>query len=87
MNKLKSIKINHHRKYVTRKSRIALGDKFDKIFNQTKEEVNWWNSIHSMLGHDSNEKHSDGLTNLPEVIKPSAGQVGFAPQGRIGWFQ
>ena len=55
--------------------------------NETTEEVNWWNSIHSMLGHDSNEKHSDGLTNVPEVIKPSAGQVGFAPQGRIGWFQ
>ena len=69
------------------KPKTSLTDKFDKIFNQTKEEVNWWNSIHSMLGHDSNEKHSDGLTNLPEVIKPSAGQVGFAPQGRIGWFQ
>jgi hypothetical protein len=54
---------------------------------ENSEESNWWNSVNSMLGYDGNEKHSDGLTNLPEVIKPSAGQVGFAPQGRIGWFQ
>ena len=67
------------------KTKTSLTDKF--LNKSSNEEVNWWNSIHSMLGHDSNEKHSDGLTNLPEVIKPSAGQVGFAPQGRIGWFQ
>ena len=78
---------NTNTKPMTNKTKTSLTNKIDKLFNQTTEEVNWWNSIHSMLGHDSNEKHSDGLTNLPEVIKPSAGQVGFAPQGRIGWFQ
>ena len=80
---------NTNTKPMTNKTKTSLINKLklDKLFNPTTEEVNWWNSIHSMLGHDSNEKHSDGLTNLPEVIKPSAGQVGFAPQGRIGWFQ
>ena len=84
-----AVDITHEKPNITpkTKTKTSITDKFDKILNQTKEEVNWWNSIHSMLGHDSNEKHSDGLTNLPEVIKPSAGQVGFAPQGRIGWFQ
>ena len=54
---------------------------------ENSEEANWWNSVNSMLGYDGNEKHSDGLTKVPEAIEASAGQVGFAPQGRIGWFQ
>ena len=58
----------------------------DRDEDMSNEETAWWNSVNSMLGYE-NEKNSDGISELPAPTEPKAGEVGFAPQGRIGWFQ
>ena len=52
----------------------------------SNEEAAWWTSVNSMLGSES-ETYSDGISSVPTPTEPQAGEVGFAPQGRIGWFQ
>lgn len=54
-----------------------------------KEEEEWWNSIHNMLDVSTvTQKSWDGITEdllIPEAPEePKAGEVGYAPQTRIG---
>ena len=47
----------------------------------TKEDVEWWNSVR---GSASLKNDDEG--NWDGVNEPQAGEVGFAPQTRLGWF-
>ena len=54
-----------------------------------KEEEEWWNSVHDMLDVTQTTKKSwDGITEdmllSPPVESPQPGDVGFAPQNKIG---
>jgi hypothetical protein len=43
----------------------------------TKEDTDWWNSVHDMMSYDPNEKGWDG-------IGPAQGEPGFSPTTRFG---
>jgi len=51
----------------------------------TKEEEEWRNSVTNMLGvSDINKKSWDGFSKVDTKAEPAAGEVGFAPQQKIG---
>lgn len=63
----------------------------------SKEDRNWWNSVNSMLDTSSvNKKNTSGLSEdmliamglpaTPDTQEPQPGEVGYAPQTRIGTF-
>lgn len=71
--------------------------KCKKCATMRKEDQNWWNSVHSMLDPETmNQRFSSGLSEdmlialsgTPEATTddqtPGPGEVGFAPQARIG---
>lgn len=70
-----------------------------KMTKESNEETEWWASVNSMMGNTS-VKYDDGWTqyqnqvddlfspvdqnNLEQAVRADAGEVGFAPQQRMG---
>ena len=58
----------------------------------TKEQAEWWDSVEGQMNADPDPRFFDGFSEIKSVEQgvrqePKAGDVGFAPQGRIGsWF-
>lgn len=61
----------------------------------TKEETDWWTSVHSMINHNPDAKFSSGFSALTDEQMgltprdtyeevPGPGEPGFAPSGRVG---
>lgn len=48
------------------------------------EDAEWWNSVKNMLGAPVEAKFDDGWTQYHDPLDPLPGEVGFAPQGKIG---
>lgn len=65
----------------------------------TEDELAWWSSVHDMLDFNPDGKNWDGIAVKEDALieppaqdglvykndEPQAGDVGFAPQGRIGY--
>jgi hypothetical protein len=49
-----------------------------------KMHEDWFASVKGMLSSDPNEVHWDGISKNQLAPKPKAGEVGFAPQGKVG---
>ena len=54
----------------------------------TKEQQEWWDSVEGQMNVDPAPKFFDGFTEIKSVEQAvRAGDIGFAPQGKIGsWF-
>lgn len=52
--------------------------------NIEPEDADWWNSVKTMMGSNPDQKFDDGWTQYHDPLDPLPGEVGFAPQGRIG---
>ena len=59
----------------------------------SKEQAEWWDSVEGQLSADPDPRFYDGFTEIKSVEQavregePKAGELGFAPQGRVGsWF-
>ena len=48
------------------------------------EDTDWWNSVKTMMGSNPDQKFDDGWTQYHDPLDPLPGELGFAPQVRIG---
>jgi len=84
---------------ITKKPMLMKKNMKKAMKKMKKEDQEWWASVHDMVLSDPENKSWDGFTRIEEDSliaptdpnaslnaseEPTAGEVGYAPQGRIG---
>lgn len=78
------------------KEKVLMSKKTAKkqMKKEETEEDTWWTSVKNMIGPTPDTKYNDGWTEyqtedgfkVENPQEPKAGEIGFAPQGKIGSF-